>query len=49
MVEYFSAITSHQAYWHSLDFAKFFLQAIYCNDDENQTDSENIVETIHDE
>lgn len=29
MVEYFSAITSHQAYWHSLDFAKFVLYIIH--------------------
>ena len=29
MVEYFSAITSHQAYWHSLDFAKFVLYHVY--------------------
>lgn len=29
MVEYFSAITSHQAYWHNIDFAKFVLHHIY--------------------
>lgn len=41
MVEYFSAITSHQAYWHSLDFAKFVLQAIYSDDvGGNQAESE---------
>lgn len=29
MVEYFSAITSHQAYWHTLDFARFVLYNLY--------------------
>lgn len=29
MVEYFSAITSHQGYWHNPDFAKFVLQVLY--------------------
>lgn len=29
MVEYFSAITSHQAYWHTLDFARFVLYQLY--------------------
>ncbi|XP_065655078.1 phospholipase DDHD1 isoform X3 [Hydra vulgaris] len=36
IVEYLSAITSHQAYWQSLDFAKFVLQITYADDDELQ-------------
>jgi len=35
MVEYFSAITSHQAYWHNLDFAKFVLYHVYESDSDS--------------
>ena len=44
MVEYFSAITSHQAYWHNIDFAKFVLHHIYHPDmksDLQTTDSKS--------
>lgn len=44
MVEYFSAITSHQAYWHSLDLAKFVLYHVYGM--ENQSSTSNSLPTI---
>ena len=39
MVEYFSAITSHQSYWQNQDFAKFVLNRIFSEEDEHDTDS----------
>ena len=39
MVEYFSAITSHQSYWHNVDFAKFVLHQIY--EGNNQEEESN--------
>lgn len=34
LVEYFSAITAHQAYWQNADFAKFVIQVLSATDDD---------------
>jgi len=42
MVEFFSAITSHQAYWHSLEFAKFVLHIIHTVGEEENTPTDDV-------